>query len=185
MNFLARLKKLTTLFLLGINILFSTISCVNLSKYLPASLFADSHDRKTNSIAEELRSIDGVNCIPHISSYDVATLINVIDGDSIRVAIQGTIFEVRYIGIDSPEFDSEQRHAAVEAAYANEKVLSSSILYLFKDKSNSDKYGRLLRYVISGGKFVNLELVRSGHAQAKTYFPDTSCHLTFDHANDK
>jgi len=48
------------------------------------------------------------------------------------------------------------------------------------EESETDKYRRLLRYVISNDKFVNLELVRSGHARAKTYFPDTSCQLTFN-----
>lgn len=174
------MKKLGILILSGVNIVFFCISCVTLSKFLPYALFSANQEEIVISIEEKLRSIDGVICIPDIKSYEVGTLINVIDGDSIRVAIQGTIFEVRYIGIDSPEFDSEHRQAAVEAAQANERVLSTSILYLFKDKSESDKYGRLLRYVISDSKFVNLELVRSGHARAKTYFPDTSCQSTFD-----
>jgi len=55
---------------------------------------------------------------------------------------------------------------------------------LFKDISETDKFDRLLRYVIADGKFINLEMVQSGHAQAKRYFPDISCQKTFDQANN-
>jgi len=158
------------------------MSCATISSFLPANLFSDNQDETSIEIVDEFAFIEGVDCIPDISSYEVGTLIDVIDGDSIRVAIRGSIFEVRYIGIDTPEFDSDKRQAAVEAAEANKKVLSTSPIYLFKDQSETDKYGRLLRYVISNDKFVNLELVQSGHARAKKYFPDISCQSTFNQA---
>jgi endonuclease YncB( thermonuclease family) len=124
--------------------------------------------------------INGSDCIPRLDSYEIATLIDVIDGDSIRVAIQDSAFEVRYIGVNTPEYYSDQRPAAIEATKFNKELLSSSEIYLFKDISETDKYDRLLRYVIANGKFINLEMVKSGHAQAKKYFPDISCQDTFD-----
>ncbi len=156
------------------------MSCATISSFLPANLFLDNQDETSIEIVDEFAFIEGVDCIPDISSYEVGNLIDVIDGDSIRVTIRGSIFEVRYIGIDTPEFDSDKRQAAVEAAEANKKVLSTSPIYLFKDQSETDKYGRLLRYVISNDKFVNLELVQYGHARAKKYFPDISCQSTFN-----
>ena len=156
------------------------MSCATISSFLSTNLFSDNQDEIPTEIVDEFAFIEGVDCIPDISTYEVGNLIDVIDGDSIRVAIQGSIIEVRYIGIDTPEFDSDNRQAAVEAAEANKKVLSTSPIYLFKDQSETDKYGRLLRYVISNDKFVNLELVQSGHAQAKKYFPDISCQSTFN-----
>jgi endonuclease YncB( thermonuclease family) len=143
-------------------------------------MFSNQEEDVSSQNDKEFTFIEGVDCIPDISSYEVGTLLDIIDGDSIRVAIQGSIFEVRYIGIDTPEYNSDQRQAAVEAAEENKKILSTSLVYLFKDQSETDKYGRLLRYVISNDKFINLELVRSGHAQVKKYYPDTSCQLTFD-----
>ena len=161
------------------------MSCATLSNFLLVNPFSDNQDEISTEIIDEFAFVEGVDCIPDISSYEVGTLIDVIDGDSIRVAIQGSIFEIRYIGIDTPEFDSDQRQTAVEAAEANKKILSTSSIYLFKDQSETDRYGRLLRYVISNDKFVNLELVRSGHARVKNYFPDMSCQLTFNQAIDK
>ena len=135
-------------------------------------------------LSERSRFVDvvGSECIPDISHYEVATLVDVIDGDSIKVNIEGDQYQVRYIGIDTPEFKSEQRPEAIEATNENERLLSGAIIYLFKDQTNTDYYDRLLRYVIVDDKFVNLELVRSGHARSKWYRPDISCQLLFDGA---
>jgi endonuclease YncB( thermonuclease family) len=180
MNLPNRLNKRGILFLAGITLILIGVSFAIFSNLIPFHLIINNRKDSSTEIVSDFSLIEGVDCIPDISSYEVGTLIDVIDGDSIRVAIQGSIIEVRYIGIDTPEYNSDQRQAAKEAEEANEKVLSTSSVYLFKDQSETDKYGRLLRYVISNGKFVNLELVRSGHARAKTYFPDTSCQSTFN-----
>ena len=44
---------------------------------------------------------------------------------------------------------------------------------LEQDVSDTDRYGRLLRYVYIGDIFVNAELVRRGLAYAQAYPPDT------------
>jgi len=132
-------------------------------------------DNLFNGIAE-------IDCIPNLSDYEVATLIDVIDGDSIKVIVDGKEMQVRYIGINTPEYDSPQRDEAIEATIANRKLLMGNKLYLFKDISNTDKYDRLLRYVVAGEKFINLELVQAGYAESKWYRPDTSCQEVFDSA---
>ena len=43
-----------------------------------------------------------------------------------------------------------------------------------KDVSDTDQYGRLLRYVYVGDMFVSAELVRRGFATAWTYPPDVA-----------
>ena len=174
------MNKRGILLSIGITIITIGIFCIVLSDLLPAGLIFSNQENVSSQNDKEFTFIEGVECIPDISLYEVGTLLDVIDGDSIRVVIQGSIFEVRYIGIDTPEYNSDQRQAAVEAAEENKKILSNSLVYLFKDQSETDKYGRLLRYVISNDKFINLELVKSGHAKVKKYFPDISCHLTFD-----
>jgi len=182
MNLFTRLNKRGIYLLTGFTLIIIGISCASISNFLPDNLFPNNQEDNSTEMEEKFTFIEGVDCIPDITSYEVGTLVDIIDGDSIRVAIQGSIFEVRYIGIDTPEYNSDQRQAAVEAAEANKKLLSSSLLYLFKDQSETDKYGRLLCYVISNNMFINLELVQSGYAQAKTYFPDTSCASTFKQA---
>ena len=100
----------------------------------------------------------------------------VIDGDTIEVNIDGTIYRVRYIGVDTPELDDERsefRALAKEATRLNRQLVEGKTVRLEKDISETDKYERLLRYVYVDDIFVNAELVRRGLAWAKTYEPDT------------
>jgi len=100
----------------------------------------------------------------------------VIDGDTIEVNIAGTIYKVRYIGIDTPELDDKRPEfgaLAQEATRYNRQLVAGKTVRLEKDISETDKYGRLLRYVYIGDIFVNAELVRQGLAWVKVYEPDT------------
>ena len=106
-----------------------------------------------------------------------------IDGDTIEVKISGVKYKVRYIGIDTPEiFDKrpEVRALAQEASRFNKKLVEDKTVRLEKDVTETDKYGRLLRYVYVDDTFVNAELVREGLAWAKSYPPDTKHQDYFD-----
>jgi micrococcal nuclease len=98
-----------------------------------------------------------------------ATVVQVIDGDTIEVNISGTTYRVRYIGIDTPEIGEPFYQ---EATSKNLELVGGKTLRLEKDISETDTYGRLLRYVYIGDLFVNAELARSGYARAITYKPD-------------
>jgi micrococcal nuclease len=55
---------------------------------------------------------------------------------------------------------------------ANVQLVSNVVVWLEKDVSDTDIYGRLLRYVWTEGGQVNAELVASGYTQVVTYPPD-------------
>ena len=93
----------------------------------------------------------------------------VIDGDTI--IIEGG-YRVRYIGIDTPEIHPEMEAFGMEAWQANRRLVEGKQVRLERDVSETDKYGRLLRYVYVNDIFVNAELVRQGLAKAKAYPPD-------------
>jgi len=60
-----------------------------------------------------------------------------------------------------------------EAAEANQHLVEGQIVELERDVSETDQYGRLLRYVyLDDGLLVNAELVRLGFAAALAYPPD-------------
>ena len=108
------------------------------------------------------------------SSRTVAFVTGIVDGDTIYVNIADRPFTLRYIGIDTPEMDSPSGPVAREA---NRQLVEGQIVYLEKDVSDTDRYGRLLRYVyLADGTFVNAELVRQGYAIAKAYPPDIRHH---------
>lgn len=100
----------------------------------------------------------------------------VIDGDTIE--LEGGR-KVRYIGIDTPETVDPRKTVQCfgkEAAEKNKEWVLGREVRLEKDISETDRYGRLLRYVyVRMGEtelMVNEGLVREGFAHASSYPPD-------------
>lgn len=93
----------------------------------------------------------------------------IVDGDTIDVLIGGQTYRVRYIGIDTPETGQCYYW---EAKAENSRLVLNQIVCLEKDISETDHYGRLLRYVHVGGIHVNAHLVQWGYAMVYTYPPD-------------
>ncbi len=114
-------------------------------------------------------------CLPApIQTADRVT--RVIDGDTVVLA---TGEHVRYIGMNTPEMNPLQPFAK-EATEANRKLVEGKTVRLEKDVSETDRYGRLLRYVWVDNTMVNLELVRQGLAEATAYPPDTRYQAVLD-----
>jgi endonuclease YncB( thermonuclease family) len=108
---------------------------------------------------------------PQQPEDEVGTVTGIVDGDSIAVNVGGQEHEVRYIGIDAPEFG---RPNASEATEANRALVEGRTVTLVRDISEKDSHGRLLRYVYIGGPLVNGELVRQGWVRAVSYPPDVA-----------
>jgi len=104
-----------------------------------------------------------------------AKVTRVVDGDTIEVMMGGTTYKVRYIGIDTPETVDPRRPVGCygrEASERNRRLVQGKTVGLEKDISETDDFGRLLRYVWVDGEMVNASLVREGYAIASTYPPD-------------
>ena len=111
----------------------------------------------------------GVKPTPNQQLFKV---IRVFDGDTME--IEGGQ-KVRYIGIDTAEMDDKDPTKlcyAKKAFEKNKELVEDKEVRLEKDLSETDKYGRLLRYVYIGDVFVNDYLVRNGFAGVTTYPPD-------------
>ena len=116
-------------------------------------------------------------CVPFAStSADQVT--RVIDGDTV---VLGSGERVRYIGVDTPEMDPLEPFGK-QAMEANRQLVEGKTVRLEKDVSETDRYSRLLRYVWVDNTMVNLELVRRGLAEAKSYPPDTRYQALLDAA---
>lgn len=113
---------------------------------------------------------------PGSGAGETATVSRVIDGDTIDVLLNGTVQRVRYIGMNTPERD-EVCYAA--ATQANAGLVEGKTVRLVKDRSETDIYDRLLRYVYAGDVFVNARLVEEGYAEAVSYPPDTAQYANF------
>ena len=105
-------------------------------------------------------------------------VVEVIDGDTIKVDIGGKIETVRLIGMDTPEianpYSSREDYFGPEAAQYAKQLLENQSVYLIPDpmQSNRDKYDRLLRYVfLEDGTLINAKLVAEGYAYNYIYEP--------------
>lgn len=124
-----------------------------------------------------------------LSSYEKVTPAVMVKGEQVKVVrvVDGDTIEieggkkVRYIGIDTPETVDPRRPVGCfghEASEENRRLIEGKTIRLIKDVSETDKFGRLLRYVFikEGGNevFVNDYLVRHGFARAATFPPDVA-----------
>lgn len=109
------------------------------------------------------------------SGMQTARVVQVIDGDTVRVEINGRRTLVRYIGLDAPEVQSPRQAGepwGEEATEFNRALVQGREVHLEKDVSETDQYDRLLRYVWVDGTMVNAELIRNGMADGRDYQPD-------------
>jgi endonuclease YncB( thermonuclease family) len=106
------------------------------------------------TVREEGNKIAEVNGI----QFQEATLVRVVDGDTIVVNIDNEDYKVRMIGINTPESVASKEYLEKKGTTNSEEGFKASdvtkallegvdTVYLQKDTSNTDKWGRLLRYV--------------------------------------
>jgi micrococcal nuclease len=115
------------------------------------------------------------------SGSQPVTLIEVTDGDTIRVDIDGREEPVRLILIDAPETrdpnNPPECFGQEATTYLTWLLSLGGDLYLETDVSDRDRFGRLLRYVwldFGDGEvyLVNEAMVRAGYAAFSTFPPD-------------
>lgn len=137
----------------------------------------------------------------YLNEFQHATLVRVVDGDTIVVDIEGSEYTVRLIGVNTPESvhpDSYKNTAEGVAASEYTKKLLANVetVYLEKDTSETDPYGRILRYVWLelpenkenineiATKMLNGILLLDKVAEPATYEPDTAYEEDFDYIYD-
>ena len=104
-----------------------------------------------------------------------AFVARVIDGDTIEARIDGTLEDVRYIGVDTPETvkpDTPVQCFGPRASAFNHHLVERRHVHLVFGVERRDIYGRLLAYVYLGRRFVNATLARRGLARTLTIPPN-------------
>jgi len=114
-----------------------------------------------------------------------ATVVRVVDGDTIDVTIGGHKERVRLIGVDTPETVKPntpvQCWGPQASTFTKHTLPPGTPVELVRDAEARDDYGRLLAYVYRGsdGLFVNLELARLGFARPLTIAPNVTFSAQF------
>jgi len=99
-----------------------------------------------------------------------------VDGDTVEARIGGTLEDVRYIGVDTPETvkpDTPVQCFGPRASAFNHRFVEGKRARFVFGVERRDVYGRLLAYVYLGHRFVNAELVRRGLARTLAIAPNT------------
>lgn len=105
--------------------------------------------------------------------HPVATVIDLVDGDTLVLSIAGSEAPVRLLSIDAPEADLGQCFAAAASAFVAAVAPPGAVLELERDVSEADPHGRLLRYAyLPDGSMLNEQLVRGGFARVTPEPPD-------------
>jgi endonuclease YncB( thermonuclease family) len=119
----------------------------------------------------------GMACIPSNPSQ-AGKVLDIVDGNTIKVLMDGLVYTVRYIGVAVPSDPTYARAAAFE----NGKLVFTKNVTLFPDVTNKDAAGRLLRYVRLGDVFVNMEMIAKGLGSAVDAPPNSTCAQTLNAA---
>jgi endonuclease YncB( thermonuclease family) len=122
-----------------------------------------------------------LSCIPN-TTPKIGKVLDVVDGDTITVLLDGLVVKVKYIGIDAPESVTRLEYLGKEARARNQELVFGRDVLLYKDISDRDRFDHLLRYVLVEDRFVNLELVSLGYANALDEAPNSACDLQFTQA---
>lgn len=171
------------LLLVGVILVFSLVTGASIDEPLRQIIENAQNAKKPSaSIIPTQSPSPNVNGAATEIATSSAIVSEVIDGDTIRLS---TGERVRYIGIDTPETvdpSKDDQCYGSEASIQNEMWVLGKQVILEKDVSETDRYGRLLRYVWLDGEMVNEKLVREGYAVEKTYKPDVKYQERFKEA---
>jgi len=107
-----------------------------------------------------------------LSQWEIGKVVQVVNGDTLKVELQGRIESVRLIGVNTPETVAPGKPVedfGKQASAFTMVVAEGKNVGLLRDalSEDRDKYGRLLRYVfLPDGTLLNGEIIRRGFGRA-------------------
>jgi micrococcal nuclease len=131
---------------------------------------------KPVTVTNKVATTQPVVTAPKIDSqYTYYSVTEVVDGDTVKVNINGTIETLRLIGLDTPETVDPRKPVQCfgkEASNKGKELLTRKKVRLEKDptQGDKDKYGRTLAYIYTeSGIFYNKYMIEQGYAHEYTY----------------
>ena len=86
-------------------------------------------------------------------------VIDVLDGDTVKLRSDWHIYKIRLAGIDAPE--KQQAYGVQSKIYLKHLIVDKDVLVKVV---SCDQYGRYVGKIYLGGKDINGEMIRSGYA---------------------
>ncbi|WP_317645875.1 thermonuclease family protein [Sporosarcina sp. GW1-11] len=155
---------------------------------LPASIEKTVQEAKP--VVEQPTAVDPPTKSSGTTNLLAVTLVQIIDGDTIKIMYNGKEQNVRYLLIDTPETNHPQlgkQPFGDEAKQRNIELIHSGKLEIeFDIGQRYDKYDRLLAYIYVDGKSVQETLLEEGLARVAYVYPPNIRYLdTYEKAQAK
>lgn len=156
-------------------------------KYLPFILclviITSCNPTQQNPPVETVNKPDSISsqiniCLDGLP-YREAKVIDVIDGDTIIVLLDGKTETVRYLGVDAPEMKAQKREPGKKAKIWNKEKVGGKTVRLYAGNRDRDDFSRLLRLVVAEDIFVNSAIIREGLATSFNRPHDDICASLF------
>lgn len=139
-----------------------------------------AQEQKTSEDKTKSTNTKSTSVVKSPIKLETAVIGRVVDGDTVELK-DGR--RVRFVGVNTPESTTRTEPYGKVASDYTKKQLTGKTVYLEKDVSETDRYGRLLRIIwlappssISESeirsKMYNAALVLGGYAEPSTYPPD-------------
>jgi endonuclease YncB( thermonuclease family) len=129
----------------------------------------------TETKTPEVKTPQKVSTSTAQDGYKYYSITEVVDGDTVKVNMDGTVTTLRLIGLDTPETVDPRKPVQCfgkEASNKAKELLTGKKVRLEKDSSQDgiDKYGRTLAYIYrEDGLFYNKYMIEQGYAHEYTY----------------
>lgn len=110
------------------------------------------------------------------SHSNSAYVMRVVDGDTLKIKINGKVERLRMLGIDTPESvhpdpNRNTREGKIASEFTKSHLEGKNITLEY-DVEKHDKYGRILAYVYYNGEMFNETLLKQGYAKVLIVSPN-------------
>ncbi|MFZ5823133.1 MAG: thermonuclease family protein [Bacillota bacterium] len=116
---------------------------------------------------------------PALKKMRPATVVRVVDGDTVELDLGGKAEKVRLLNVNTPETVDPRKpveeYGREASAFARSVLTPGLKVYVKPDVEERDRYGRLLLHLyLEDGTWFNALLIRAGYAQLMTISPNVS-----------
>jgi len=121
------------------------------------------------AVALAVSAVWGCSGGPHAAGSFSASVVRVVDGDTIVVAVAHRHETVRILGVNTPETRDPRKgvecYGPEASAYTHARLPAGTRVRVETDAEARDKYGRLLAYVYVNDTRFDDELLRLGYGR--------------------
>ena len=125
-------------------------------------------------------SVVGLDCLPK-TPPQTGRVLDVLEGDLIKVLIGEYAYIVKYIGVEAPVDPA----FGLQSTNTNGSLTFGRDILLYKDSVDTDASGQFLRYVVVNGKMPALDLLEQGLLTSYDPAPNSACYALLKQAEQK